>query len=259
MMLDIKEREVSSMRSVERTFHVLAVLEETGCALNVTDLGHACQLSNATVMRILAILEKYGFVEKRQGRYRLGAATLPLAHSFVLGNELTRVSLPVLRELAETTGEMASLFVRLGFKRILVQRVYGLQPLRFLLPIGQRDPLPVGAGKVLAAAMSDEDLRKNMDEIGEIQLADGRRLTWESLIVDIERIRQQGYSVSYSDRSVGTFSVSAPVIDASGATIAAVSVAGSADKLKPKRLKQLSVDVRVAAKAVADRYDGRFV
>ena len=69
------------------------------------------------------VLEKYGFAEKRQGRYRLGAAVLPLAHAYLLGNELTRITLPVLQELAETTGETTSLFVRLGFKRILVQRV----------------------------------------------------------------------------------------------------------------------------------------
>ncbi len=256
MVLDIKDRESSSMRSLERALHLLAVLEEAGCGVSVTGLGLASQLSKATVMRILSVLEKYGFAEKRQGRYRLGAAALPLASAYVLGNELTRVTLPVLQELAQTSEETASLFVRLGFKRILVQRVDGLHPQRFLLPIGQRSPLPVGAGKVLAAALSDEELRRMLDELGEIRLANGKRLTREELITELDCIRRQGYSVSDSERVLGTFSIAAPVIDASGATIAAVSVAGSTEGLTPKRIELLSIEVRAAASAIAERYDG---
>ena len=50
--------------------------------------------------------------------------------------------------------------------RFIMEGVDGLHPLRFLLPIGQQAPLPVGAGKVLAAALSDEELRRLPDERG---------------------------------------------------------------------------------------------
>jgi IclR family acetate operon transcriptional repressor len=255
-MRDITERESSPMRSLERALHLLAVLEEGGWPMGVTDLGRASQLSKATVLRMLSVLERYGFAEKRQGRYRLGAAVLPLAHAYMLGNELTRVALPVLQELAQTSEETVSLFVRLGFKRIVVQRVEGLHPLRFVLPIGQRLPLHVGAGKVLAAAMPPGELQRMLDELGEMHLSSGEPLNRETLLAELDRVRRQGYSVSYGERMVGTVAVGAPVIDAAGATIAAVSVAGATDRLTSKKIEWLTGEVRDAAKAIAERYDG---
>ena len=192
LMLQVEDREKSPMRSLERALHILAVLEEGGGGMSVTELGRASQLSKATVLRILLVLEKYRFVEKRHGRYRLGAAVLPLAHEYVLGNELVRVALPVLQELARTSKETASLFVRIGFKRIAVQRVEGVNPLRFALPIGQRLPLHVGAGKVLAAAMPAGEREQWMDELEEMFHAKGETFSREALIEDLENIRRQG-------------------------------------------------------------------
>ena len=254
-MPNIAERERSPMRSLERALSLLTVLQEAGSAPGLAELGRRSQLSNPTVLRILSILEKYGFAEKRQGRYRLGVAVLPLAHAYVLGNELTRVALPVLQELAQRTGETTSMFVRLGFKRVLVQRVEGQNPMRFVLPLGERLPLHVGAGKVLAAAMSEEDLRQMLDELGEIRLANGQPMSREALIAELRRVRQQGYAVSLGERMLGIVAVAAPVMDANGITIAALSVAGAADRLTSKKVDWLSVEVRDAAKMIAERYD----
>ena len=255
-MPNIAERERSPMRSLERALSLLTVLQEAGSAPGLAELGRRSQLSNPTVLRILSILEKYGFAEKRQGRYRLGVAVLPLAHAYVLGNELTRVALPVIQELAQRTGETTSMFVRLGFKRVLVQRVEGQNPMRFVLPLGERLPLHVGAGKVLAAAMSEEDLRQMLDELGEIRLANGQPMSREALIAELRRVRQQGYAVSLGERMLGIVAVAAPVMDAKGITIAALSVAGAADRLTSKKIDWLSVEVRDAAKMIAERYDG---
>jgi IclR family acetate operon transcriptional repressor len=255
-MHDIKERESSKMRSLERALHVLAVLEESGAAIGVTDLGRASKLSKATVLRIVSVLEQYGYAEKRQGRYRLGAAVLPLAQAYVLGNELTRVALPVLQELAQTTEETASLFVRLGFKRILIERIEGLRPLRFVLPIGERLPLHVGSGKVLAAAMPEAELHRMLDELGEMRLVSGEPLARQELLAQLERVRRQGYAVSLGERMQGIVSVAAPVIDADGATVAAVSLAGAKERMTPETIEGVSIAVRDAARMISKRYGG---
>ncbi len=255
-MLPIEEREKSSMRSLERALHILAVLEEGGGGMSITELGRASQLSKATVLRILSVLEKYQFAEKRHGRYRLGAAVLPLAHEYVLGNELTRAALPVLQELAQISKNTASLFVRIGFRRIAVQRVEGIHPLRFALPIGQRLPLHLGAaGKVLTAGMSTEELKQILDELEGMTVARGERFNRRALLTDIDRTRSQGYYVSLGERMEGTFGVSAPVVDADKQTIAAVTVSGSVDKLTSKGIEGLIIEVRDAARAVAERYN----
>jgi len=249
------ETEKSPMRSLERALRVLAVLEEGGGAMSVTELGRASELAKATVLRILLILEKYRFVEKRHGRYRLGAAVLPLAYEYVLGNDLTRAALPVLQELARTSKITASLFVRIGFKRIAIQRVEGIYPLRFALPIGQRLPLHIGSGKVLAAGMTAEDLRRMVEGLEALAANKEEGFNRETLIADIEKARSQGYYVSLGERMEGTFSVSAPVVDPAKQTIAAVTVSGATDWLTPKKIESLIIEVKDAAMATAERYN----
>jgi DNA-binding IclR family transcriptional regulator len=56
-----------------------------------------------------------------------------------------------LEDLPREAGLAASLFVRTGISRAVIARVEGSNPLRYELPIGNRLPLHVGAGKVLAA------------------------------------------------------------------------------------------------------------
>ena len=255
-MPSIADREKSPMRSLERALHLLSILQEAGGSMGLTELGYASRLSKPTVLRMLLVLGKYGFVEKRQGRYRIGVAGLPLAHAYIVGNELSRVALPVLQELAHTSGETTSMFVRLGYKRVLVQRVEGPHPLRFVLPLGEKLPLHVGAGKVLAAAMAEDDIRQMLDELGEIRLANGQPMSREALVTELDHVRKQGYAVSLGERMLGIVAVAAPINDARGNTIAALSVAGTADRLPSKEVERLSVMVRDAAKMIAERYDG---
>ena len=75
-------------------------------------------------------------------------------------------------------------------------------------------------------------------------------------MAEIEQIRRQGYSISDSERAIGTFSIAAPIIDSEGATIAAVSAAGATERLTPNKIESLSIEVRAAAKAISERYDG---
>lgn len=252
----ISSREKSTNRSLERALHLLLVMEEAGRPLGLTELSQATQLPKPTVQRLLNILGNYSFSEKWLGRYHLGIAFLPLAHAFLMGTELTRVTLPVLQELAQSTEETASLFVRLGFQRVLVQRIDGLYPLRYILPTGQRLPLHLGAGKVLAAALHENELQQLLDKVGNFHLATGKMITCKSLRDELDQIRRQGFAISQNERAMGAASVAAPVVSASGMTIAAVAVAGHTDRLTLKRLNYLSIEIRSAAKAIAERYDG---
>jgi DNA-binding IclR family transcriptional regulator len=255
-MADLAVRECSANRSVERTLHLLLAMEGAGRPLGLAELSRAVQLPKPTVQRLLSVLEKYGFSEKWQGRYHLGIAVLPLGHAFLLSKELTRVTFPILQELAHASGETASLFVRSGFHRIVVQRVDGRNPLRYILPTGQRLPLHVGgAGKVLAAAMPESELEKMLEKVGDIRLATGELVTRKRFLAELDQVRRQGYAIACNERTMGAVSVGAPVVDAGGATIAVVTVAGQAERLTLKRLEQLSVEVRAAAKAITERYD----
>ncbi len=243
-----------SIRSVERAIDVLYSLECASHPMGLSELGRAVGMPKATVLRLLGVLMKRGLAEKVLGRYQIGVGTVPMAHAFLIGSSLSKAALPVMQELAVATEETISLFVRLGFSRVIVQRVEGKHPLRYVLPVGQRLPLHLGAGKILAAAMSDEEVHEMLGQVGDIRRADGEMVTAEAFMAELQQVRKQGFSISINERTLGTASVCAPVVGPDGSTLAVISIIGPTDCVTPDKIPQFSIEVRHAARAIAERY-----
>lgn len=247
------ENESGHVRALERGISVLFALESAGRPVALGELATAIGLSNATTLRMIATLEQYGLIEKSPAGFRLGVSVLPLTHGYLLGNELTLAALPVLQDLAMSTGEAVSLYVRFGFERIIIQRVDGPNALRYLYPAGQRLPLHVGVGKVLAAALSADELASFLDEVGETHFASGDPFSRDKFVAEMDVIRKQGFATSRNERVMGLASVAAPIVNSSGITIAAISVAGPSERMPAERFEILAVDIRRAAMAIADQ------
>lgn len=246
---------IPSVRAIDRALDLLLTIEKAERPLGLTELARATGIHKATVQRIAGVLERRGFVQKEQGRYQLGAGIVPLARAFLTGNSLTRAALPLLEELALVSGETASLFVRQGFDRVVVQRVDSPHPLRYSVRIGQRLPLYVGAsGLVLAAAMPEGELRELLCQLGEVRLATGETLTREMLRQKIQRIQQQGFAISQEEREIGVVSVSAPVVLSGRGTVAAIAVTGPPSRMTPEKVEFLVIETRRVAQEMTAAY-----
>jgi len=241
------------MRSLERALDVLEVLAENGRALRLSDVARQADLHVATTQRILNVLVARGFVEQDASGYRPGAATLPAAHSFLTGNGLARAATPVLQELAAATSLTAAVYVRTGLRRVLIARVEGKDPLRYQLPIGERLPLHVGAGKVLAAAMPAGEREALIEQVGDFTLASGQTVTSDEFRAQLEEIARTGYHVSSSERVLDMASVVAP-IEVDGSVVGALQVTWLAADQPAETMQTLVPEVRRAAAAVAMRY-----
>lgn len=238
------------MRSLERAIDVLEVLEATRTPLRLSEVARRAGLHVSTTQRILRVLEARGRVEASDVGYHTGVAMLFGAHAYLTTSRVSLAARPVLQELASTTNLTASVFVRTGLSRAVVARVEGGNPMRYELPVGQRLPLHVGAGKVLAAYLDEDDLATLMADVGDATRADGEHIDPAELLAELHLIRERGYAVAVNERVVGAASVSAPVVASDGSCTIAVQVAGHAPDFDVDAVEQLSVDVRQAAIAL---------
>lgn len=256
---DTVDREIGvsgSVRSVERALDLLLALEKSGRPMGVSDLCRAVGIPKATAQRLLSVLERRGFARKEQKRYQLGSSVVSLAGAFLTEDSLCQVSLPILEDLAISSGETASLSVRQGYDRVVIQRVNSPHPLRYTIRIGQRLPLHLGAaGKVLSSGLPGEVLQQLLDRLSEIRLAKGEAVTKEELIRDLEQVRNLGFAVSREERVLGVISVAAPILTSSGETLAAISITGPLARINQEKIDLLSVTIRQASRKVAERYE----
>ncbi|KNY05224.1 IclR family transcriptional regulator [Microbacterium sp. GCS4] len=244
--------ESNTMRSLERAIDVLEVLDNSRQPLRLTEVARRAGLHVATTQRILNVLEARGRVERDDGGYRPGVALLFGAHAYLLSSPLVASALPHLQDLASATGLTASLFVRTGLSRAVVSRIEGVRPMRYVLPVGERLPLTQGAGKVLAAYLTEQELDDLLASDSRLDRADGTHVTAREFRRELAHIRRDGYCWSRNGRAIGVASIAAPVFDHEGLCIAGVQIAASTSDLTEADIPTVSMEVRRAAAVISE-------
>jgi IclR family acetate operon transcriptional repressor len=246
------------MRSLDRAFDVLGVLQSAKQPLRLSELARLADLHIATVQRILGVLIDRGFAARSADGYTAGPAALAVAHAFLVTNPLSTLTQPILQQLAANTGFTASTYVRVENSRVLIARVESEHPLSYVLPVGERLPLHLGgAGKTILAEMPDDEVEAALEGVAEIALADGKRLTRVELREQLGTIRHDGYAVSMSERLFGIASVTAPVRSSDGDMVAVLGITGPSDAVDGDSLPGLIAEVRRAASTLGVRVPAR--
>ncbi|WP_159992698.1 IclR family transcriptional regulator [Roseomonas sp. 18066] len=142
--------------AVDRALSILLAFRAGEAALSLAELARRTGLYKSTLLRLMASLERAGMLlrEGAAAEWRLGPALVGLGLRAAASESLLEaVLLPVLRRLAEETGESASFYVRDGENRLCRFRIEGRHAVRDHLPPGSLLPLDRGAaGHVLRGA-----------------------------------------------------------------------------------------------------------
>lgn len=243
----------TSVRLLERAIDLIECLERNRMPMGVRALEAETGISKATAQRLLDAFDRRGYVQKDRGRYSLAPATVRLARSYLAGDSLVTVAMPVLQSLSALSGETCAIYVRQGNDRILVQQVESPHPLRHNTPIGERVPLHLGAsGQILCAGMPREALGAYLDTVAPAHLASGKMMRKRDLLARCERARLRGYATASDERFSGISAVAAPIVHTTKGVVAAINVAGPTSRMAD-RMEQLSFDVRNAARDISEK------
>jgi DNA-binding IclR family transcriptional regulator len=231
-------RQHSGIGVLDKAVVVLHTVAESPCGL--ADLCERTALPRATAYRLAAALEVHRLLARDdEGRWRLGPAVTELAAR--VNDPLLAASVAVLPLLRETTGESVQLYRREGTQRVCVAALEPAAGLRDTVPVGARLPMTAGSGAKVLLAYSDAATQK--------AVLPSAKFTDRVLA----EVRRRGWAQSVAEREPGVASVSAPVRDARGAVIAAVSVSGPIDRIGRRPGARWAADLMSASEAMTRR------
>lgn len=181
--------------------------------VTAAELCRRLAMNRTVAHRLLATLRQRGFVRRIGEEYALGPATLHIAQR--VEPTLRDAALPVMRRLCAEVGETVVLQVVDGDQAVILAQVIASQHVvRVEQNLITRHPLPLGAsGRVLLAFQPDRVIRR-------VLAAAGANLAAE----DLAMIRRAGYETSHDELQWGVHALSAPVFDAGGGLVAALTV-----------------------------------
>ncbi|MEV8214044.1 IclR family transcriptional regulator [Leifsonia sp. NPDC077715] len=237
-------------RSVAARVFAIADAFESGDELTLSEVSRRAGLPISTTHRLLSEwVEWGGLVRGEDGRYRVGIRLWRLGARQPTARRLREVARPYLDDLLEATGEHVHLAIRDGLGAVYLDRLSGRGAVSVISDVGTELPLhATGVGLVLLAHSGPE----TFDAV----VAAGPRkflpntLTGErELRSRLAEIRATGLSVTVEELTRGAFSVAAPIRDAAGEVVAAVSIIAHAER---KDEPQFALGVRMAARGITD-------
>jgi len=241
----------------------LTVLDYLGAgpeSQRLKDLAKALDLPESTTHRLLNSLAARGYVQQnpRDQTYRLGWKIVALARTVNQEVHLVETIHPHLEQLAEKTTYTANLAVLQQDTVMYLDSVVPSQA-RIALYTTPGSSFPVHAtalGRVLLAGLPADE--------ADLMLP---RLTLDahtpSTITDIDRlrsnlcdVRSRGYAVDRGEFVPDVQCAAAPITDAGGDVIAAISVSARAVEFPPEREQEvISILIATAEAASRSRLD----
>jgi DNA-binding IclR family transcriptional regulator len=217
---------------------VLHAVAEQPCVLS--DLCERTGLPRATAHRLAVGLEVHQLLARDDsGVWTLGPGLAKLAAT--MPDPLAEAASSVLPRLREVTDESIQVYRRDGDRRVCVASAEPLTGLRDTVPVGAYMPMSGGSGAKVLAAWADS--------------ATQRALLVDAVYTErhLAEIRRRGWAQSVAEREPGVASIAAPIRDASGAVIAAISVSGPIDRIGRRPGVRWATDLLAAAEAISKR------
>jgi IclR family acetate operon transcriptional repressor len=242
-------------QSVVKAFALLKSFAAADEWLTSAELSRRANLPGASGYRLVQTLEKVGAVVRgARGRYRPGMLLVSLSQAVEVGEVLREASDAVLADLAlrlELTVHMGVL--EDGMVTYVAK--HG-DPTRFSVhtEVGaQQEAYCSGLGKVLLAALTDEELESFLRQ-GDLVALTAHTITEPAAFrAEIARVRAQNFAVDDREIKADMRCVAVPVRNASGRTVAAISVSDDAERMDDARRAEVRDTLRAAADAIGGK------
>jgi IclR family pca regulon transcriptional regulator len=219
----------NTVRSLAKGFKVLEVFTATETQFSLSEIATRSGLDAGTAFRMINTLVQLGYIQKlpQSKKYRLTLKVLDLGFSAIARSDLRTVSRPILRSLVSEINEAASLAALDGFDMVYLERVHaGLSRMGVDVRIGTRLPAYYTAvGQAVLAFLPLESVRRILKTGKRIKITPDTPTTIAEIERQLRSVRKRGYAVADPKVVIGLRVIAAPVLDADGHSLAAISVA----------------------------------
>ena len=252
-----------SIAVLDRALDLLEALAEApaGAPLGVSEVARRAGVTKSAAFRILANLERRGYVAKDpvSARYTLGTHLVYLGERSLGAIDLRAAARPSLEALQLRFGETVNLGIREGAEVVYVDMIESSHGLRMAARFGGRDYLHSTAlGKAILGYLSPAERDHLLHAPGGLPARTERTISDPvKLRVELERVHERGIAEDRDENEVGARCLGAPIFDHRGVVVGAISVSAPDSRLDDARAAEVATAVREAAATVIRRLGGR--
>tara|TARA_R110002124_G_scaffold218598_2_gene384443 strand:- start:12292 stop:13125 length:834 start_codon:yes stop_codon:yes gene_type:complete len=235
-------------RPLLRTLKILEHVAKQPEAVSLTRMSQDLDLPKSSLLGVLRTLTEHHYLEKYGGRYALGPSAHRLAAIVLPGFSLVRMARPMLRELADRSGE-TSLLAVLDWETsnlVYIDKCESYQVVRYTVPVGTTRPLYcTAAGLVLLAWQPKALVERYLDRIMEGPEPLDPPLRLDDFWALLEKTRRDMVSTTQGNYVPEVAGIAAPILDRDGGILGALALGIPIERSKRglSRLTKMTHDV----------------
>lgn len=217
-----------ALKTLDNSLEVLKYFSKENPAWGVRELAKEMNISHSIIHRILATFENHGFLNQNPEtkKYELGLRFLEYGQMVKEKLNLSDFVLPIMKKLSEEIKESVFLTWLDGADGVTVEIAESSQTIKFSVSMGTRTPLYIGASCKTIMAYLPEKKQKDIMDSGMKKLTTETITDPEELLIDLEKIRTQGWCFSTGEYSHSVFGLGVPLFNNKGEIIASLTIAG---------------------------------
>jgi len=234
---------------VDRALALLEAFDANHPHLTLSELSRRSGIPASSALRLAGRLLEWGALERgADARFSIGLRLWEVGSLAPRGHGLRQVALPFMGDLEEVTRQHVLLAVREGEEALMVERLSSHGAVAALYRPGGRMPLhSTGVGLVLLA-FADTGFQERVLAQPLMHQPEKVPVSPAALRRTLAEIRRDGLSTFRRGAPGPIVSVAAPVHDAQGTVVAALSVVVPAENAEPRLLGPA---VRTAARGIS--------
>jgi IclR family acetate operon transcriptional repressor len=248
-----EQSSVSEDKSVMgRGLSLLEALSRAGSPLSLADLSRVTRLPKSTVHRLAGQLVQLGLLDRVAEGFCLGLRMFEWGSHAERQRHLRMAAIPFLTDMHSRLQETVHLAVLDGQDIIYIEKIESHRAVRCPTYVGNRKPAHATAlGKAMLAFSPRETLRTTFSN--PLTLSTPRTIITPGMLSrQLQKARETSVSIEIEESFLGVACVAAPIVDATGAVLGAISIVTPSFRFDPNKL---APEVRNAAHKIADQLE----
>jgi IclR family acetate operon transcriptional repressor len=237
-----------------RAIRLLKLFTAEAPELQLAEISGLSGLNKTTAHRLLQALHSEELLDRNPGNgaYRLGPGMMALGVQALSSNDLRIRARPLLKRLAEETGETATLEVPIDDTMLILDEVTSKHFVGASGNVGTRWPIhATSTGKALIAFEQNGPKRLK----SELASLTARTITeFEVLEKQLGDIRRRGFAETVDELEEGFSGVGAVVRGGMGEVLGALSICGPSQRMSENRRARLGATLCTVATHLQPRY-----
>lgn len=238
------DKQISGTQVLSRASTLLKLVSKhSPDGISSSEIAKEAQLTRPTTHRLLTSLAGEGFLDfdSTSAKWHLGPELFLLGNLAAKRYDITEIARPIVREIADLTGESSFLSARRGNETVCILREEGAFPIRsFVLYEGVRFPLGIAsAGLAILSFMSDTEIGAYLKSSEKLSEVWGVEHGNEQIVSRISLTRSRGFALNPGLILQGSWGIGAAVFDAAGVPQWSLSITGIESRFTGSRLNQM--------------------